>query len=170
MKKIFYLNPSVGSGIEYAGNIFANWLQDSQKEYDLINYKYQNPSYLVFQDIINERPDIIILNEYHIQNVRAVLHYKMLNKNVKVLYIIHVWKYLFDILENSFVEKKGNSFLLETTDHHHFVFNSVDEASDLVQITGTNSVEDPRVLFSHLLLNIFQSNTKCLSLRQFLEE
>ena len=127
MKKIFYLNPSVGSGIEYAGNVFANWLQDSLKKYFLINYKHQNPSYLVFKDLIHEMPDIIILNEYYIQNVRAVLHYKMLNKDVRVLYILHVWKYLFDIMDNSSVEQNGKSSPLETTDHNHFVLNSVDD-------------------------------------------
>jgi hypothetical protein len=126
MEKIFYLNPNVGSGIEYAGNVFLTWLQDLPGKYDLINYKYQNPSYLIFKDIIKEMPDIIILNEYYIQNVRAVLHYKMINKNVKVLYILHVWKYLIDIMDNSFVGR-NNSYVREISDHNHFLVNSVDD-------------------------------------------
>jgi len=127
MKKIFYINPAVGSGIEYAGNIFSNWLKALPGKYDLINYKYQNPSYLVFKDIIKAMPDIIVLNEYYIQNVRAVLHYKMLNENVKVLYILHVWKYLIDIMETSITGRNGNNSMGKMMDHNHFVLNSVDD-------------------------------------------
>lgn len=127
MKKIFYVNPNVGSGIEYAGNVFLGWLQNLSGKYVLINYKYQNPSDVILKDIIKEMPDIIILNESYIQSVRAVLHYKMLKKNVNVLYIMHVWKYLFDIMNNSLVEKNDKSYMRELTDQKQFILNSVDD-------------------------------------------
>ena len=93
MKKIFYFNPNVSSAIEQAGDIFLSWLNEIGG-IEVNNYKHQSQSYEAFKDLMEFKPDIIILNEKYQKTVEASMFYKLANPDVKILFICHVWRYL----------------------------------------------------------------------------
>jgi len=84
--KIFYINLNVGSGIERTGNTILKMLGD----YEVFEYKWQNPPSLVISDIVKVNPDVILINEFYPRVLKAVYFYKMCNPTVKVIFINHV--------------------------------------------------------------------------------
>lgn len=88
MKKIFFIGFNVGSGIEYTGKMFLKMLQE---DYDVYEYDMQNPAFLIIEDIIKYKPDIIILNENFTRAIEAAYFYRTMNKRVKIIQILHGW-------------------------------------------------------------------------------
>lgn len=94
MKKVFLINFDVGSGIEYTGNMFLSILEEKHIVY---NYKHQNPSFIVLEELIKQRPDIIVVNEFYSRIVEGLYSYKLMRAEVKIVQIFHDWKRLNNI-------------------------------------------------------------------------
>lgn len=101
MKKCFYINFNVGSGIEYTGNTF---LETIKKKYDVYEYKLQNPSCVIIEELVKASPDVIIINEMFLRAIEAAYFYKRVKPETRVVQICHDWKNIFDI----FNEKRLN--------------------------------------------------------------
>lgn len=91
MKKIFYINLNVGSAIEYAGNIFKEWLYQLPNS-QVIEYKYQTLPHHTIETMTNIRPDLIVVNEFHPRIISAVASYKLMCPECRILFICHVWR------------------------------------------------------------------------------
>jgi glycosyltransferase involved in cell wall biosynthesis len=89
MTSLYFINANVGSGIEITGDRVISMLDDYPGE--VIVYKYQNPPYLIFEDLIKNKPDTIIINEYYSRSMQAVAYYKIAYPNTKVIILNHDW-------------------------------------------------------------------------------
>ena len=79
MKKLFLVNLDVGSGIEYAGNMFLKILQ---KKYEVFNYKHQNPYFIVLKDIMSKNN----IEEYKSKLIKEINNFTLgeySNKHLK---------------------------------------------------------------------------------------
>jgi hypothetical protein len=108
MTKVFFINYDVGSGIEYAGNMFYEILKE---RYDVYHYKSQNPSFIMLEEIVKQKPDIIVSNEFFSRGIEAIYSYKIMNPRVKIVQIFHDWQTLNSIYLE---EKKDDKDLLKS--------------------------------------------------------
>lgn len=83
--KIFYFNLNVGSGIERTGDTVLAMLNDLE----VVNYKMQNPPCLTFPVLVEEKPDVIILNEFYARILKAIYYYKMVDPGCKFIFLNH---------------------------------------------------------------------------------
>lgn len=104
MKKVFYFNFNVGSGIEYTGNIFLNWLKEIDG-IEVYNQKFQDQAPHIITEMIREKPDIIVLNEIYHKSTDPTYYYKKFFPNTKVICIAHA----YDALLIQFVDKGENN-------------------------------------------------------------
>jgi len=91
MKKVFLFNFNVGSAIEYVGDCIAEWIKEC-KDVDFCNHKIQNPEYMLFDNLLEFNPDIIILNEYYERTATATVFWKKVNPKTKIIFFPHVWQ------------------------------------------------------------------------------
>lgn len=65
------------SGIEYVGDIFGSWLWNycNEKNYELYEYKLQNPTEILLKKLNEFEPDLIVLNEIYERNLQASIQY-----------------------------------------------------------------------------------------------
>lgn len=83
--KIYYFNLNVGSGIENIGNLIKGMLDG----YDVVEYSYQNPPYLIIQDMVVHQPDVILLNEFYPRTICAAYYYKVTHPGTRIIFINH---------------------------------------------------------------------------------
>lgn len=88
MIKVLYINPNVGSGIENIGNEILDILKPFT-DCNIMEYKYQNPAFIVLPEIIKFNPDVIILNEFYPRILQAMSFYKIMQSKVKLILINH---------------------------------------------------------------------------------
>ena len=91
--KVYYFNFNVGSGIEFTGNTIKPWIEEFCKENDYVFYerKDQGQGYEQYSDLVEQKPNVIVLNEYYDKSVEASLFYKIANPNTKIIFINHVY-------------------------------------------------------------------------------
>lgn len=91
--KIYFYNLNVGSGIERAGNTFLGMLDKYHKRHSgrVLEYKDQNPSAILVQDLIRYNPDVIVMNDYFSRLIEACYYYKLFKKNTKVILLNHCY-------------------------------------------------------------------------------
>jgi glycosyltransferase involved in cell wall biosynthesis len=87
--KIFFINQDVGSALEYSGNIFLSWMQELEN-CEILNYKHQNPSPIIYNEIEKFNPDILILNEYFKRVIEATYFWKKHKPSTKIFFINYV--------------------------------------------------------------------------------
>ena len=85
--KVFYFNLNVGSGIERIGDNIKSMLED----FEVFEYKMQNPAYLMMDDMVRENPDAIVMNEYFPRVVEAAAFFKKFKPSVKIVLINHCY-------------------------------------------------------------------------------
>ncbi len=88
MKKIAVFNLDVGSAIEYAGEIFIEWLKEFG--YDVKVYTMQTVATHTISWLHAYQPDLVIINEDHHRPIVATLLYQAL-RHVPIIYIDHSW-------------------------------------------------------------------------------
>ena len=88
--KVYYYNLSVGSGIERIGDIIGSMMDGLHVK----EYKLQNPAFIMIDDLVKERPDVIVINEAFPRVLEACYYYKRANPDVKVILINHCFSYL----------------------------------------------------------------------------
>lgn len=89
--KIFYINLDVGSGIEYVGNIFLNWLKNIDG-IELTMHTSQDCSVEFIDFIKKAEPDLIISNESYPRTRVGINEYLKLNPSTKLLFLSHSWQ------------------------------------------------------------------------------
>ena len=131
--KIFYVNFDVGSAIQYAGEIFHNWIKESIEgtNIECINCTGQDQSYHLFDKMLDANPTLIVLNETFTKSIEAALFYKRVYPDTKIFYIPHVWQE-FWFIEDSICqsEKRGISHghsIYEWIKYKEFFYNMTDE-------------------------------------------
>ncbi len=82
---IFYFNLNVGSGIERTGDTVLSMLGD----FEVIEYKFQNPPALMFPDLVKAQPTVILINEFYPRLGRVVYYYKRAYPDTKVVLLNH---------------------------------------------------------------------------------
>jgi len=87
--KTVYFNLSVGSAVEYAGNIFKSWIEDFDME--LIEIKDQSQQMFFSIMLADASPDLIIINDAFQSCCQATLTYRADHPNVKIILIGHCW-------------------------------------------------------------------------------
>jgi len=100
MKKLFYYNFNVGSGIEYTGNTILSWLKEIEN-IEIYEQKYQDQAPHIITEMIREKPDVIILNEIYHKSTDPTYYYKKFFPNTKVICIAHS----YDALLVQFIDK-----------------------------------------------------------------
>lgn len=90
MTGIWFCNLNVGSGIEATGDRIISMLDDYKGEVHV--YKHQNPPYLIYNNILEKKPDIIILNEYYPRTMEPVAYYKATYPDTLVILLNHDWR------------------------------------------------------------------------------
>jgi hypothetical protein len=93
MKKVFLYNLNVGSGVEYSGNVIAEWCKELPINF--FEYKEQNPPCLSFDPLIEIKPDIIIINDNCPRVVEPPYYFKRCFPKTKVIYLTHGIKELY---------------------------------------------------------------------------
>lgn len=83
--KIFFYNLNVGSGIEKIGNIILEMLD----EFNVTEYKMQNPACILISELAKCHPDVIIMNEFYPRLIHTTYFYKALFPETKVILINH---------------------------------------------------------------------------------
>lgn len=124
MTKIFFHSITSGSGVETVGYTIKSMFD---KHDNFIHYKLQNPPHLILKAMVEEKPDVIILNELHQRAMLAVHSYKIAFPETKIILLNHCYPYLtdFPIPEKSKMFEWTNSdgvvsindFLKEGIDH-----------------------------------------------------
>jgi sulfatase maturation enzyme AslB (radical SAM superfamily) len=106
--KIYFYNFDVGSGIEAAGDVFSGMLNDYKNKYpdNFLEYKLQNPSAILVQDLIQFDPDVIIINEFFPRIIEACYYYKLFKKEVKIIFLNHSYKTLGEKFSNLHYENR----------------------------------------------------------------
>jgi len=90
-KKVFIFNLNVGSAIEYAGEIFIQWVQDIEDDISIKVYKEQTTVVHTMNALNSFKPDLIVVNEEYHRVFVCVVMYKIHNPDVKVIYVNHCW-------------------------------------------------------------------------------
>jgi glycosyltransferase involved in cell wall biosynthesis len=88
VKKIAVFNLNVGSAIEYAGEIFTEWLREFV--YEVRVYTAQTQATQTMRFLVNYEPDLIIINEDHHRPIVTNLLYQAI-RHVPIIYIDHSW-------------------------------------------------------------------------------
>ncbi len=83
--KIFYFNLNVGSGIERTGNTVLKMLSGLE----VVNYKLQNPPCITLPVLVQEKPDVIILNEFYARVIKAIYYYCIINPQCRFILLNH---------------------------------------------------------------------------------
>jgi len=91
--KIYFYSITSGSGVETVGNTIKTMFDEKD---NFIHYNLQNPPHLILQDLVKEKPDVIILNELHQRAMIAVHSYKIAFPNTKIILLNHCFPYLTD--------------------------------------------------------------------------
>jgi len=126
MKKLFYYHFDVGSAIEFSGDIFGQWIKESGEEYEIYTHKDQSQGYETFPLLQEQKPDVIILNENYAKAVEPIMYYKLINPDVKVVFIAHVWRDLeYAYSFRSDFRKPSN--ILDWIKFHKFIEDTADE-------------------------------------------
>ena len=96
MINVIYVNFDVSSAVEYAGNIFETWIDETvnDKEVTLKIIKNQNPSWEMAKNLKKFKPDNIILNEFFERSVIPSFFYKIFFPDISIILIEHVWQRL----------------------------------------------------------------------------
>jgi organic radical activating enzyme len=120
--RIYFYNLSVGSGIERAGNTFLGMLNDYKKKHpeNIREYKHQNPSSILVDDLINFNPEVIIMNEYYPRLIEACYYYKKFKQGTKIILLNHCYNNLTApsiFRESSDAEITVNRALKEAIDY-----------------------------------------------------
>jgi glycosyltransferase involved in cell wall biosynthesis len=89
--KVFLINLNVGSGIEAVGDTIKKWIQELPVE--LVEYKDQTKEGSTMSRLLEEHPDIIVINEIFSRIISPVLFYKLAFPNTKVILFSHSQKY-----------------------------------------------------------------------------
>lgn len=114
--KIFFVNQDVGSALEYSGDILLSWMRELPG-CEILNYKYQNPSPIIYNEIEKFNPDILILNEYYKRVIEAAYFWKKHKPSTKLFFINYVSSTIIgkydDINEGTFFQK----FFLDIVDY-----------------------------------------------------
>lgn len=87
MKKILLLNFDIGSGVEYVGNVIAEWIKEFDVEF--LEYKVQNPACLVIDSFLKFKPDVVIINDRSARLYEPSYYYKRFFPETKSIYISH---------------------------------------------------------------------------------
>lgn len=146
---IFYFNFDVGSAIEYAGDIFYNWMRESRL--DVYNYKQQNFYLSHLRELRKYKPKLIILNEFYESSCIASTIYKTLNPCVTILPIFHVWS---DIL-NLFNFGDGFSSPYLTKRHKELIHGEFISSIDGLMIVNylPPDIKLPEYVKTHNIIN-----------------
>jgi hypothetical protein len=88
MKKLFYYNFNVGSGIEYTGNVILEWLKEIEN-IEIYEQKHQDQSPHLITEMIREKPDVVVLNEIYHKSTDTTYYYKKFFPDTKVICIVH---------------------------------------------------------------------------------
>jgi len=93
MTKVVYFNFNVGSAIEYVGNTFNSWLREIEG-LDVVEIKEQDQPFTLVNNLIKEKPSLIILNEMYDKSSEPTFYYKKFFPSIKVVLLNHSWKSL----------------------------------------------------------------------------
>lgn len=121
--KILLMNPNVGSGIEETGNEIKYML----REFDPIEYKYQNPPSLILEYLIDEEPDVIIQNEYYSRILEGISYHKIVRPNTRFLLINHSSRGLASDLKQKDDRHQAVKKLLKNERSHIINLNYIPE-------------------------------------------
>ncbi len=141
---IFYFNLNVGSGIERTGNTVLSMLDD----FEVTEYKSQNPPALMFPSLLEAQPTMILINEFYPRIGRVVYYYKRVHPNTKVVLLNHCaselthktnykytdrdaaialrmfWREMVDVVVNlNYIEKVPEHLRGRLVQHYHPVDN-----------------------------------------------
>ncbi len=83
--RVFYFNLNVGSGIERTGNTVLSMLDD----FEVVEYKSQNPPALMFPALLKAQPTVILINEFYPRLGRVTYYYKRAFPDTKVVLLNH---------------------------------------------------------------------------------
>lgn len=122
VKKILVLNLNVGSAIEYAGDIFISWARELGHE--VVEYKEQTEAGHTLRYLIKEKPDLVVVNEYHHRTAVVTFLYTSIT-GVPVLYIDHVWSRVnnwIDDKDRSKYEELAKMWYRHLLDFSSFIF------------------------------------------------
>jgi len=89
MKKCVFVNLNVGSAIEQSGNEILNYVKKI-KNLKTVLFKNQTSESIFFDFLLNELPDIIVINGDYSRVQVPVIYYKKLYKNTKIIFISRV--------------------------------------------------------------------------------
>ena len=124
--EIFYVNFSVGSGIERTGDRVLKMLENIGH---VTEYKLQNPPTIIIEEIIKAKPDVIVMNEFFTIVIIATSYYNKLYPSVNTILLNHVLSTLkgFPITEDTYQNLNEDGALLI----NHFMNNEVDHIINL---------------------------------------
>jgi hypothetical protein len=100
---ILYVNFDVGSAIEFAGNIFEEWIKELIVDNDInLNViKTQNPYWMLSDIFYESKPNIIILNEFFDRSNIPSFFYKKYFPETSIILIEHVWQRMKDCFDKN---------------------------------------------------------------------
>lgn len=107
--KVLLYNLNIGSGVEYTGNIIAQWCKEIEG-IEFFEHKIQDPPCLTVNSIVNIQPDIIILNDNCPRVYEGSYYYKRFFPDKKIIYLTH------GIKELNYVKHSGN---------HHYDYDRI---------------------------------------------
>jgi len=106
---IFYFNLNVGGGIERTGHVVESMLSDAYV------YRFQNPGFLMFEELMKIQPNVIIMNEQFPRVMEAVYYYQ-LTRNCRIILLNHCYSNLNGRNENDHDRQLLVKKLLQRTD------------------------------------------------------
>jgi len=96
--KVYIYNLTTGSGVETTGNRIFSMFDEYEESNPgrVVKYTKQNPPFILLKDIVEEKPDVVIMNELHTRVMLAVQAYKTTHPDVVVILLNHCHPYLTD--------------------------------------------------------------------------
>lgn len=108
MLKVFYTNLNVGSAIEYSGNIFRKELEKIEG-LDIFEYKNQDNEIRTFNELLQQKPDIILINSLYPRITRAVSYYLELYPDTNVVVILRTFEEMKEFVNPSYGDDRDNT-------------------------------------------------------------
>jgi hypothetical protein len=136
--KVLLYNLNIGSGVEYVGNVIAQWCKEIEG-LEFYEHKIQDPPCLTVNSIVKYQPDVIIINDNCPRVYEGPYYYKRFFPEKKIIYLTHGIKELLPI------QKSGNMFhnydrillYIGARDYFDYIisFNPIDIPDHLVSKT-----------------------------------
>jgi len=152
MSKIVFVNLDVGSAIEQSGNQFIKIIKELNREITV--FTQQTCERMFFQYLLDEKPDTLIINGNYPRIINPAYYYKLLNKELKLIFISRVFTDFMFIKDTSNIHYYYyNQRLKEFCEYCDYVFivNSCGMRkrqfyeTKMIDCCGTNNIDHFRI-------------------------